>query len=339
MAALRPLSAREEHEVQLARARLNLAPVPDCSTYPYFAVAPVEDKGQGCIAQTNISRGTRIHMERLLFSIDDVGERTWSQANKNALNHALTLPQNQIFHNLINPFTRYRAADQINKGRFGANNFQLTVWDDHRKCPQGIFPEAARFNHSCIPNAWYNWNPQLESQDRESPGRLTVHAIEDIKRGEEIVVNYQHENAYGSQDKRRGDLFTDYSFWCRCPACLDGSLSEQRRKEMEKVDSVLRNNQGAQRGERWIRHEYLLRLIRLLDQEGLVYPQKATSCGDLADWYFNEWNQPDCTIKDPRQCRDKFMEAARGRLDAEILCLGEDSEEVRVTLDAIARRS
>jgi len=46
----------------------------------------------------------------------------------------------------------------------------------------GIFPNVARINHSCVPNAFYSWN--------EAIGRLTVHAVKDIKKGEEITIHY-----------------------------------------------------------------------------------------------------------------------------------------------------
>lgn len=46
----------------------------------------------------------------------------------------------------------------------------------------GIFPHAARFNHSCRPNASFNWNANIERQ--------TIHIIHAIKKDEEITISY-----------------------------------------------------------------------------------------------------------------------------------------------------
>ena len=43
-------------------------------------------------------------------------------------------------------------------------------------------PERKSFNHSCVPNADYCWDPDLQ--------RMTVHAVKDVKLGEEITLTY-----------------------------------------------------------------------------------------------------------------------------------------------------
>ena len=46
----------------------------------------------------------------------------------------------------------------------------------------GIFPLAARFNHSCRPNANFAWNANIERQ--------TIHIIHAVKKDEEITFSY-----------------------------------------------------------------------------------------------------------------------------------------------------
>ena len=48
----------------------------------------------------------------------------------------------------------------------------------------GIVLTASRMNHSCLPNVHHHFNTAL--------GRLTVHALRDIKSGEEIETSYGH---------------------------------------------------------------------------------------------------------------------------------------------------
>ncbi|XXG94298.1 hypothetical protein Hte_000552 [Hypoxylon texense] len=46
----------------------------------------------------------------------------------------------------------------------------------------GLFYLYSRINHSCVPNAHASYNPTLK--------RLTIHAIHNIKAGDQILVNY-----------------------------------------------------------------------------------------------------------------------------------------------------
>ncbi|KAL8743806.1 MAG: hypothetical protein Q9184_008073 [Pyrenodesmia sp. 2 TL-2023] len=194
---LRNFSIAESWEIQEAYKRHNSTGAADRSSEPLFEVVDTEERGKTCVATDNIPRGTRFHVEKPLFSVDDVGETRWSLENKIQLEQAASLPRNRGFHDLINPFPFRQSAGKANKARFEANNFQMTEPDARGKSRQGIFLEAARFNHSCLPNAWFNWNPHLGQNPR---GRLTVHAIKDITIGEEILINYQAKNAYKARN-------------------------------------------------------------------------------------------------------------------------------------------
>lgn len=104
----------------------------------------------------------------------------------------------------------------------------------------GIFPTAARFNHSCTPNASFNWNENVQ--------RETIHIIHDVKAGGEITLSYcdlTHEKTLRSWELKH------YGFSCDCPACLseeddtdgfarEGVEKRYRLKELEQTTSYLR---------------------------------------------------------------------------------------------------
>jgi hypothetical protein len=73
-----------------------------------------------------------------------------------------------------------------------------------------VFPNAARFNHSCVPNACFTWNEGIE--------RETIHTMRDVKKGEEITlcyVNMEHGKVLRAYELKH------YGFVCGCEACGD----------------------------------------------------------------------------------------------------------------------
>ncbi len=95
-----------------------------------------------------------------------------------------------------------------------------------------ICPEASRINHSCLPNVHHYWNNTIE--------RETVHAVEDIAAGEEILTTYIQICRDSAERKKQLNL---YGFTCDCPACDDstafGRASEKRRKRLFQLDQGL----------------------------------------------------------------------------------------------------
>ena len=73
----------------------------------------------------------------------------------------------------------------------------------------GIFLKPSRLNHSCLPNAIFDWNDLL--------GELTIHAQRDIAAGEEVTIPYV--GLLQSRVVRRSQLQRNWGFCCRCRAC------------------------------------------------------------------------------------------------------------------------
>ncbi|KAI4285113.1 MAG: hypothetical protein L6R38_000910 [Xanthoria sp. 2 TBL-2021] len=326
--ALRVLNPQEEHEMDQARERLRLGTTNGPIQCSLRLDQRIPGKGQGYRALHLITPGTLIHAERPLFIVDNVeAHKNISAATTARINDAVqNLPRTGLQHyrTLVNPFPRRIA--QPDKEIFLGNNFQMTPTQGGRQT-QGIFLRASRFNHSCIPNAWYNWNPHYTNPGRAPPGSLTVYAIRDIKEDEEIVVNYHSDHVYMKASERQRLLQRDYNFTCNCPACQPGGQHAARRLEMDLTAGNAENSQG------WGREWNLLKLAELLEQEGLEYPHKATVYGLLADMYVVWMNQHN----DRKwEFHSKARQAFLARLEAEILSVGENSQETRDTLLAMA---
>ena len=113
-----------------------------------------------------------------------------------------------------------------------------------------VFPHAARFNHSCNPNACFYWNAAI--------GKETIHVVKDVEAGQEITISYCDT----THDKRlRAWELGHYGFKCGCAGCGDEDdetsfaySSAQRRfrlRELEMETRMLRGarlEEGAQQG-------------------------------------------------------------------------------------------
>ena len=70
-----------------------------------------------------------------------------------------------------------------------------------------MYPSAARFNHSCEPNARLSF----------SGGCLSIHAVRELAEGEEVLITYVDSRAGG--EARRRELLGTYGFDCDCRRC------------------------------------------------------------------------------------------------------------------------
>uniref|UniRef100_A0A6V7QU00 SET domain-containing protein n=1 Tax=Ananas comosus var. bracteatus TaxID=296719 RepID=A0A6V7QU00_ANACO len=78
----------------------------------------------------------------------------------------------------------------------------------------GIYPDAAFFNHDCLPNACrfdYVDGPGDRNAD------LTVRALHEIPQGREVCISYFPAN--WSYKERQSRLLEDYGFRCECDRC------------------------------------------------------------------------------------------------------------------------
>jgi hypothetical protein len=98
----------------------------------------------------------------------------------------------------------------------------------------GIFPEAARLNHSCIPNCHASWN--------QAQGQLCVHAIRNIAKDQELLITYDADEVlFRGRTDRMQMLRERYGFECDCPAC---DLSTDFGKQADSVRNTIANLDG-----------------------------------------------------------------------------------------------
>ncbi|KAF5870509.1 putative set domain-containing protein 5 protein [Botrytis fragariae] len=71
-----------------------------------------------------------------------------------------------------------------------------------------VYDKACRINHACIPNCSRAFN---------SEHSISIRAMEDIKKGVEITINY---GVYGPASFRESNIAERWKFTCTCNACV-----------------------------------------------------------------------------------------------------------------------
>ena len=132
------------------------------------------------------------------------------------------------------------SIDQLGKHTAGKviaiweiNNFRAEYFDDQgRICETAHFaPTGSKLIHSCEPNTVYIWIAETH--------KFFVHAMMDIKIGQEITITYAP--LLHKQVIRQAMLQETYRFKCMCKACgfmfgVDFIKSEDTRKQFKVCD-------------------------------------------------------------------------------------------------------
>lgn len=262
---------RDHLELQKSLERLCIPNIPI-----WFKREQIAGKGLGFVATTEIPRGTPLMAETALFFVEDVSTPRLSSANKRSIRgYAKDFPQ---FQELV-----CNAVPPSDYSRSETNNFQMGQ-NRNGRYTWGIFLEASRFNHSCVPNAYFAWNPTLNN----GQGQLTIYAIQDIYAGNEILINYRPKDCFKLRDARHAKLNKIYGFICDCPACQPGhqfgAMSDGRRGRMQDLQTEIDGSTDSSTpGEREAKRENINKLIGNLKQEGIVYPQLADALDELGE--------------------------------------------------------
>lgn len=196
-------------------------------------------KGSGLVATKDIPLGTRIHIEKPLFRIVRNELRlAWEQYSRlgNAekkvydglhfyVRPGLDLGQASRLQLLRSNDLDFDdeeelVADMVRvMGIFSVNNFEI---DRGRLA---IFATASRLNHSCVPNVHHCYNPSLQQE--------TIHAVRDIRAGEELVTNYLGATCHTLTRAQRWEILrANFGFTCQCEACSDRTGSSDARHEL-----------------------------------------------------------------------------------------------------------
>lgn len=109
------------------------------------------------------------------------------------------------------------------------NAFNVDVGNGMGCNHRALFPQIARINHSCVPNAHVCYYPSFTStitaaektasslhRRRRHEGRMVVHALRNLHEGEEVQIAYF--SILLSRPERQTKA-QKWGFTCRCPAC------------------------------------------------------------------------------------------------------------------------
>lgn len=188
-------------------------PKAESATSKLYTLTPIPGKGQGLIAVQDIPKGTRILSEKPLFRIQSFGsELTVMEKEIQRSLNLLSKDDQKAFFALHNstPGDSYPLIGIVKTNSISLGSGSSTG---------GIFLIISRINHSCRPNTQDTWN--------SSTGNEIIHAIRDIKKGEEITISY---NLGGPSQQRMQLLKTKYGFDCTCALC---SLADEARESSD----------------------------------------------------------------------------------------------------------
>ncbi|OAF98576.1 SET domain-containing protein [Paraphaeosphaeria sporulosa] len=170
-----------------------------------YAVEHIPGKGRGVVALTDITKGTRVMSEKPIITISQ-NITSIQQLRTCILDQVSSLSKydRQEFFSManvyggINPLETWYGILRTNALPMGPN---LDTG--------GIFLQACRINHACDGNAVHCWNENLN--------QLTIHAIRDIRKGEEITISYLA--TLRNRQARQDELLHNFGFLCACQLC------------------------------------------------------------------------------------------------------------------------
>ena len=166
-----------------------------------FRISEVPGKGLGCVAMRDIAAGERLLEEWPLLAVTPVSpsvEAAFAKLSSAERSQVMALAQDEH---------RFGTTKSV-AGIFATNAIPSHAY---AKGHLAIFPTAARFNHSCDPDAVFRYN--------HATGRLTVHACRPVAAGAELCVHYGFPAGCVQLEARRQRLLEAFGFECTCSAC------------------------------------------------------------------------------------------------------------------------
>jgi hypothetical protein len=234
-----------------------------------YKVTEIEGKGLGCVAISDIKKGSLIFIEKPQLCVE-TEERKWTsmwiksllksfyEMSKADQNEYMTL------HNYFNNIQNFRNSVDIPNGKEILDRkieeiedlkFEIgKIEKDPEKAKEilkifGIFSansyeagvsfKASRFNHSCQPNAAYF----------DMNGQFQLRAIENIKAGKEINLTYLGDfSGFRNRKYRQQNLLKGWNFLCSCDLCendvefdteaFEASIHEAKKLKIDQLSAL-----------------------------------------------------------------------------------------------------
>lgn len=172
---------------------------------PMYAVEEVPGKGTGLIATKDILQGTRIISEKPAITVGShIASMKQLETRITQQVRALSEDQQREFFTMANIYP-YTNPTERNRGVFQTNALPIGPDLD----AGGVFLKACRINHACDSNATNFWNDNINE--------LTIHAVRDIRKGEEITISYLSSRR--NRRMRQAELQKNFKFTCCCRLC------------------------------------------------------------------------------------------------------------------------
>jgi hypothetical protein len=192
---------------------------------PLYKIESIPGKGRGLVASSEIAMRTRILSEHPLFTLASAVDSL--ECNVVAKVKTLSKEQQRYYLSLYNK----NPEMGIFSGIFRTNALPCGVGS----ITGAIYPTICLMNHACDPNAHHSWN--------SATGSETIHALCDIKAGEEITISYNRDEP---ASVRRANLKSSFGFDCTCGLCslppAEIQHSDARRLRIEELDEEIGNS-------------------------------------------------------------------------------------------------
>lgn len=288
-----------ENILSTAESALSSESASECLAPSSYMIRSIQNKGKGLITRVSIASGTRILIEKPLFTASSlVGSLDNVVLAKVK---ALSKEQQRQFLSLCNNFP-------------GKNPFSGIFKTNALPCgpdsPIGaVYANICFINDTCIPNSHNNWNSKT--------GLETIHAIRDIKAGEEITISYEAREPARQRLIKLRDAF---GFDCKCELCSRPATelqeSDARRIKIKQLDEAI-GDPGRTMN---VPHRAIADCHEMLD---LILQEYGGSLPPLeARLYYDAFQ---ISIIHSDQARASAF--ARKAFEARLICDGEDSPE------------
>lgn len=210
-------------------------------TLPRLEVRPSKGRGLGVFALDRIPAYTRLLEDYSLLSmahgedlpqlwvkylaLPDEDRRTFDALSPP--NHQLDKEATMISKLCTRGYGKEQAAKMARvSSRFQGNAFNSGMNAGDWTYGYVLFPNVARVNHSCTPNAHPHY--------RGSSGAQYLYSLRDIEPGEEIEISYLKVTAPRLERVHRAQ---SWSFACQCPAC-SGDLGPDYEAQLTTVRNL-----------------------------------------------------------------------------------------------------
>lgn len=217
--------------------------------------------GLGLFATRDIPRGTRIFSEAPIFVVPKDERDAEPSISEKVLTVCDCLVKQGIFGDMDNPMLQLVSHEDLEEDEdvlgacrtfvtdlafrlgldrsrievnaaffarlysvFNYNSFSETRPDG--KTDIYLCPVFARINHACSPNC----HPQISKVTKQ----LTVHAIKEIKAGQQIFISYI-DSAGAVRTTRDEMLFCTHWVDCECTMCSDASITDELQRELYRM--------------------------------------------------------------------------------------------------------